>query len=70
MLQTPQALRLLGREPKPRHFYEFTLNSLKHVLDSHWISPSTLSVFPDEEQRVCRIGFEGPAVGRPARISL
>ena len=34
-LQTPQALRLRGRQSKSRHFYVFTLNSLKHVVDTH-----------------------------------
>jgi hypothetical protein len=34
-LQTPQALSLAGCQAKPGHFYEFTLDSLKHVIDTH-----------------------------------
>jgi hypothetical protein len=38
-IQTPQALRLRGCQPKTRHFYELALYSLKHVLDTHRVAP-------------------------------
>jgi len=34
-LQSPQALRLRGRQTKTRHFHELALYSLKHVVDTH-----------------------------------
>jgi hypothetical protein len=33
--ETPQALRLGCCQPKSRHLYEFALNSLQHVIDTH-----------------------------------
>jgi hypothetical protein len=35
-LQTPQALCLRGRQPKPGHFDELTLDSLQHVVNTHF----------------------------------
>jgi hypothetical protein len=34
-LQPPQALGLGGRQAKSGHFHVFTLNSLKHFVDTH-----------------------------------
>ena len=33
--KTPEALRLSRRQTKPGHFYELTLDPLKHVIDAH-----------------------------------
>jgi hypothetical protein len=34
-LQAPQALRLSGRQSKSGHFHVFTLDSLKHFVETH-----------------------------------
>ena len=44
--KTPEALRLRGGQSKPGHFYELTLNPLKHVINAHRLYPVNLNWGP------------------------
>jgi hypothetical protein len=45
--QTPQALCLGGSQSKSGHFYKFTLNPLKNIVDTHEPSVGTLQSIPN-----------------------